>query len=200
MPVAFLLVNERLIKLLNFKNAGQPGQVRTEQQLYHGYIFDLVQRQIKTPDQMMVTRDVILHRPAVAILALTDKQQVVVNSEYRAGVNQESIALPAGLLNENEDVTTAAARELSEETGYVAHDLQVLTTVASSEGFTDERVTLVLAHVHANEKVATNFDTDEFVNSQLVPLADLIALIKTGTVQSAQTVAAVSYYLAFCQQ
>lgn len=185
--------------MLNFVNAGRPGKVQTENQRYHGYIFDFVQRQIKTPDHIVVTRDVILHRPAVAILALTADQQVVVNSEYRAGVNQESIALPAGLLNENEDALTAAPRELSEETGYVAHDLKVLTTVASSEGFTDERVTLVLAHIDATERVATHFDADEFVNSQLVPFSELVTLVRNGTVQSAQTVAAVGYYLAFCQ-
>lgn len=183
--------------MINFPNAGRPGQIKTERQLYHGYIFDLVQRQINTPDEMTVARDVILHRPAVAILALTADDQVVVNSEYRAGVNQESIALPAGLINAHESPLAAAPRELSEETGYVAHNLQVLTTVTSSEGFTDERVTLVLAHIDANERVATHFDADEFVNSQLVPLADLITLIKQGKVQSAQTVAAVSYYLAF---
>ncbi|WP_191981883.1 hypothetical protein [Loigolactobacillus coryniformis] len=63
--------------MLNFVNAGRPGKVQTENQRYHGYIFDFVQRQIKTPDHMVVTRDVILHRPAVAILALTADQQVV---------------------------------------------------------------------------------------------------------------------------
>ncbi|MFD1317501.1 NUDIX hydrolase [Loigolactobacillus zhaoyuanensis] len=184
---------------MHLKNAGQVGQIQTEKHIYHGYIFDLVQRQIKTPDQMTVTRDVILHRPAVAILALTADQQVVINTEYRSGFNQESIALPAGLLNEGENTLAAAPRELSEETGYVAHNLQELTTVASSEGFTDERVTLVLARIDATERVATHFDADEFVNSQLIPLTELVKLIKNGTVQSAQTVAAVSYYLAFCQ-
>ncbi|MFD0898213.1 NUDIX hydrolase [Loigolactobacillus binensis] len=185
--------------MLKLTNAGRRGKLLTEKTLYRGPIFDLVQRHITTPDQITVQRDVILHQPAVAILALTADQQVVVNSEYRAGVDQESIALPAGLINPNEAVLTAAKRELSEETGYVAAKLQELTTVTSSEGFTDERVTLVLATIDAKHRVATHFDADEFVNSQLVPFADLITLIQKGTVQSAQTVAAVSYYLAFCQ-
>lgn len=184
---------------MDWTNAGRTGKIQAEKQLYHGPIFKLVQRQIKTPDQLTVSRDVVLHQPAAAILALTADHQVVLNTEFRAGVNHESLSLPAGLLNPGEDPITAAKRELHEETGYIAHDLHKLTTITSSEGFTNERVTLVLAKIDPQEKIATNFDRDEFVNSQLIPLTQLVDLIKAGTVQSAQTVAAVSYYTAFYQ-
>ncbi|OAU90047.1 NUDIX hydrolase, partial [Lacticaseibacillus rhamnosus] len=42
-----------------------------------------------------------------------------------------------------------------------------------------------------------DFDPDEFVTSRLVPFSELVAGVKSGKINSAQTVAAVTYYLAF---
>jgi ADP-ribose pyrophosphatase len=179
---------------------GKKGEIVSEKAIYQGPIFKLVQQEIQTPDQMTVKRDVVFHKPAVAVLALTPDQKVVVNVEYRAGVNQESLALPAGLLNEGETPLIAAKRELQEETGYVARDLQIMTTVASSEGFTDEKVTLVLAQIETDQKAAKNFDRDEFVTSGLMAYQDLRTRIQTGTVASAQTVSAVGFYELFCRK
>ncbi|PWS20818.1 NUDIX hydrolase, partial [Enterococcus faecium] len=72
-------------------------------------------------------------------------------SEYRVGRNAETISLPAGLINAGEDSLTAAARELQEETGYIAHESQIMTQISSSEGFTDETVSLILTHIDPQE-------------------------------------------------
>lgn len=179
---------------------GKNGKILAEKAIYQGQIFKLVQQEIQTPDQMTVKRDVVLHKPAVAVLALTPEQQVVVNVEYRAGVNHESLSLPAGLLNDGETPLVAAKRELQEETGYVARNLKIMTTITSSEGFTDEKVTLVLAQIEADQQATKHFDHDEFVTSGLMAYQDLRTKIQTGTVTSAQTVSAVGFYELFCRK
>jgi len=173
------------------------GQILSEKTMYNGPIFDVKRLQIKTPDQLTVQRDLITHAPAVAMLAMTDDQQVLINREYRVAVNQEVYALPAGLINAGEDVPTAALRELREETGYIGSDPRVMTAIRSSEGMTDELVSLVLVQIDQNNKTVTDFDQDEFVSSKLVPFADVIDAVKQGQIQSAQSVAAVAYYQAF---
>ena len=141
------------------------GTILSETPHYHGPIFDIVTQKIKTPDGLTVKRDLIRHANAVAMLALTHDNRVLINREYRVATNSEVYALPAGLIDAGEDWQTAASRELREETGYITHDLQWLTA--------------------------------EFVTSRLVPFSELVAGVKSGKINSAQTVAAVTYYLAF---
>lgn len=180
-----------------FPKAGRAGKILAQEDLYQGPIFNLVKQTIETPDGLKVKRDLIDHGNAVTILALTPDDQVVLNSEYRVGQNAETISLPAGLINEGEDPITAAKRELQEETDYIAKSPQVMTQITSSEGFTSEIVSLVLTHIDPNEHGERHFDHDEFVNTQLVPLVDVIALMRDGKLRSAQAVCALNWYLNF---
>lgn len=175
----------------------QKGRILAATKAYHGYIFDVIQQTIATPDGLTVERDLIKHAPAVAMLALTPADQVLINREYRVGINAESFALPAGLMNPGEDPVQAARRELEEETGYAALELQEMCAIRSSEGMTDELVHLMLARIDPAKRTATHFDQDEFVTSQLVPLSEVVAAVKDGRIGSAQSVGAISYYEAF---
>lgn len=183
-----------------FEQAGRPGKVLSQTPVYHGPIFDLVKQTIETPDGLKVERDLIDHGNAVTILAITADDRVVLGSEYRVGRNAETISLPAGLINGDEDPLVAAKRELQEETGYVAHDSQIMTKISSSEGFTNETVNLVLTHIDPQERGAKHFDHDEYVNTALVPLDQVIELLKNGQIHSAQGVCALTWYLNFVRK
>ncbi|EIW13227.1 ADP-ribose pyrophosphatase [Lactiplantibacillus pentosus KCA1] len=183
-----------------FEKVGRPGKVLSTTPVYHGPIFDLVKQTIETPDGLEVKRDLIQHGNAVTILAITADDQVVLGSEYRVGRNAETISLPAGLINPGEDPLTAAKRELQEETGYVAHDPQVMTEISSSEGFTNETVSLILTYIDPNERAERHFDADEYVNTQLVPLDKVIDLLRQGQIHSAQGICALTWYLTFIRK
>ncbi|MFD1485695.1 NUDIX hydrolase [Lacticaseibacillus baoqingensis] len=175
----------------------ETGRILAARTAYSGHIFDVIQQTIETPDGLRVERDLIKHAPAVALLAMTADDQVLVNREYRVGINAEAYALPAGLIDPGETPDAAAKRELEEETGYVAQSLQPLCAVRSSEGMTDEVVHLYYAQVDQKKRIKQHFDRDEFVTSQFVPLPDVIAAVQDGRIASAQSVSALSYYLAF---
>ncbi|WP_461214477.1 NUDIX hydrolase [Lacticaseibacillus sp. GG6-2] len=176
------------------------GEIQSASTKYSGHIFDVVQQVIKTPDGLTVQRDLIKHASAVALLALTADDQVLINREYRVGINAEAYALPAGLIDDGETVMAAAKRELEEETGYLAQSLEEMVAIRSSEGMTDEVVHLILARVDTNKRAQQHFDRDEFVTSRFVPLQEVIQAVRDGRIGSAQSVAAVSYYLAFLRK
>ncbi|KRL22391.1 NUDIX hydrolase [Lentilactobacillus kisonensis] len=180
-----------------FKTWHHPGRILDRKNIYSGRVFAVDQLHIQTPDGLKVERDLIKTDPTITILAITADQQVIMTSEYRAGVNSDSVSLPAGIVNPGETADQAAKRELQEETGYIAQSVTKMTRITSSEGFMDQFADLMLIKFDPIDRVSTHFDQDEFVNSELVPLTQVLQWIKVGKVNTAQAVSTVSYYELF---
>src|SRR5262249_23664562 len=97
------------------------------------------------PDGQTVTRDVVLHPGAVAILPLLDGDRVCLLRNYRAAVNDTLWEVPAGTLEPGEPPADAAVRELEEETGYTAKCWRKLVELIPSPGVLNEVIHLFLA-------------------------------------------------------
>ena len=87
---------------------------------------------------------------AAVIVAVTDEQKLLLVEQYRIPVHSRTIELPAGIIGDepsasDEDHAEAARRELLEETGYEAGDIEALTHGAACSGAVSEVVTLFRA-------------------------------------------------------
>ncbi len=78
------------------------------------------------PDDRRTDWDVLVGGGTVAVVAMTDDDRVVLAKQFRPGPGRILLELPGGMVEEGEDVVEAAARELSEETGFVATDLALV--------------------------------------------------------------------------
>ena len=88
---------------------------------------------------------------AAVILAIDSENHVILVEQFRVPLGRNCIELPAGLVgdqlgDEDEDVLTAAARELEEETGYRAARMESLDEFWSSPGMVSESFSLLRAH------------------------------------------------------
>lgn len=88
---------------------------------------------------------------AAAILAIDPRDNVILVDQYRVSVGRRCIELPAGLVgdddgNADEDVASAAIRELEEETGYRAGRVEVIGEFFSSPGMVSDSFILVRAY------------------------------------------------------
>ena len=115
-------------------------------ELARGRLVTVRTDKVRTPDDQLAERDVVIHPGAVAVLALDDDQQVLLIRQYRHPVRRLLWEIPAGLRDvAGEQPWATARRELLEETGYRARDWRVLADYYTSPGFSTERLRVFLA-------------------------------------------------------
>jgi ADP-ribose pyrophosphatase len=113
----------------------------------------------------------------VAILAVTDNQELILVEQFRFPVNKRVIATPAGLAGdikgqEGESLVEAARRELLEETGFEAQAMEYLTVGPTSAGLSTELVTLFRAW-GLKRVSGGGGDNSENIQVHVVPLVSL---------------------------
>jgi ADP-ribose pyrophosphatase len=130
-------------------------------------------------------REVVRHPGAAGIVALTEDNEVVLVRQLREAVGERLLEIPAGILDvEGEAPEATAIRELREETGYRASDLEPLGSIYTSPGFADERIELFLGHARPEG------GPESGVEVVTVSFAEAVSLVIDGRLSDAKTVAA----------
>ena len=135
--------------------------------------------QTRDGGQTVIRRQVMRHAPCVVMLVHDCAQDLyLVEREYRVGCDAFAYGLPAGLIDDGEDVDAAALRELREETGVEpidenSCDIDHVGQFYSSEGMTDELANIMVVHLRHWQAVERHFDADEHVESAWIPWKQL---------------------------
>ncbi len=82
---------------------------------------------------------------AVMIVAMADAEHALLVEEYCGGTETYELSLPKGLVEPGEDVLAAANRELKEEAGFGARQLERLAELSLSPGYMSQKIQVVLA-------------------------------------------------------
>ncbi|WP_101258272.1 NUDIX domain-containing protein [Streptomyces barkulensis] len=129
------------------------------------------------PDGSVAARDYQVHPGSVAVLALDERDRVLVISQYRHPVRHKLWEIPAGLLDvPGENPLSAARRELYEEAHVEAEDWRVLIDIYTSPGGSDEAVRIFLARGLSDAEGERFEVSDEEADMEVarVPLAQLV--------------------------
>lgn len=140
---------------------------------------------VQLPTGKKVTREVVEHPGAVAVVAIREDKTVVMVRQFRHPAGKILLEIPAGKLDKDEKPDACAVRELEEETGYKAAVMRKLATVYTTPGFTDE-----LMHIYAAEGLSQsrqNTDEDEFIDIDYYNPQQLKELIQDGQIEDAKT-------------
>lgn len=166
--------------------------LKTEK-IFTGKVISLQVEDVELPNGNVSKREIVKHPGAVAVLALTDDNKIVMVEQYRKALEKTIIEIPAGKLELGEDPETCARRELEEETGYGCKEMEWLISFYTSPGFADEIVHLYIAKGLEKKENAASLDEDEFVNLMEITLEEAQAYLKEQRIYDAKTAYAVQY-------
>lgn len=162
--------------------------IKTEYK-FKGSVVNVRVDTVKTPKGNIATRDVVEHPGGVAIVALDDEGNVIMERQYRRPLDKVIFEIPAGKLNYGEDPLECAKRELEEETGLCAKNFESLGFIYPSPGFCDERLYLFLATGLYEGR--ENRDEDEFLEIVKTPIKELVEMIKNDQIVDSKSIAAI---------
>ncbi len=162
--------------------------------VYRGGIIDVRKDTVKLPGGRKVERDVVEHRPCVAVVAVDSSGKILLVRQYRYPVNKQLLEIPAGIIDDGETPEQTAVRELQEETGYLPRKLTRLCGLYSSPGFCDEYLHLFLAEDLVPSRLHAD-DTDQ-ITLVRIDAGEIRSLIESGVLCDAKSVAGLLLWLA----
>lgn len=163
--------------------------------IYKGHNISLRLDTIELPSGKETIREIVEHRGAVAVVALDNENNVLLERQFRYGPGKELLEIPAGGIDPGETPEETARREMQEETGYAPGRLERLGGFYSAPGYASEYLYLFLATELSPARLIAE-DTEEIKLVRL-PLAEAVELIRSGEIQDAKSIAGLLYYLKF---
>jgi 8-oxo-dGDP phosphatase len=167
-------------------------ETASSETLYTGKIFALRRDQVRMPRDKVVTREVVEHFGAVAVVAVDDDGNIPMVYQYRHALGRRLWELPAGLLDVGgEPAQLTAARELKEEAGLEAGTWRVLVDLDSTPGFSDESVRVYLATGLSQVDRPEAHDEEADMKLEWYPLAEATRRVLSGEIVNAIAVAGI---------
>mgnify|MGYP000093020181 CR=1 FL=1 len=160
-------------------------EVLKSEVVFAGRIWDVLSETFSYNDEPLV-REFVKHPGAVAVVAVNERQEVLLIKQYRHPVREYLWEIPAGLLDvEGEARIEGGKRELLEETGYIAENWQELISFHTTPGGNSETITIFLAQELRHQGHDLVLEGEE-VDMQVswVPLADAVSSILKSEMRS----------------
>jgi ADP-ribose pyrophosphatase len=167
-------------------------RLKDEKTLLDGQRFRVVSLQYRDSKGQQHTRQVVRHPGAVTILPMVDAEHVCLIRNYRPGVDQTLLELPAGTLEPGEDPRHTAFRELEEETGYRAQQMELLCEFYTSPGILDERMWLYVATQLTGGP--QKLDDGEEIENEVVSWSECLRLVREGAIQDGKSLVGLLFY------
>lgn len=154
--------------------------------------FTVIRRTFTGRDGKAHSNEFVQHPGAAVILPVLDDGRIVMIRNRRPVIGATLLELPAGTLDGVEAPEKAAARELTEETGYTAGKLAPLVSFYSTPGFCDEHMHAFLAtELRAGQ---ASPEPTEDIELAILAYEVVIAAARSGEIRDAKSLLTVLFY------
>ncbi|QPK94663.1 NUDIX hydrolase [Actinomyces sp. zg-332] len=159
-----------------------------EESVYEGRILDLKIEHYEL-DGKILKRELVVHKDAVAILPVDNQGYTYLVKQYRSAIKDYVLEVPAGLVEDGEDYEEAALRELQEEVGFTAKNLEKVFQGYNSVGFCTKKTTVYIANDLSVSKLPE--DDDEDIEIVKIHIDDLKQMYYEGKIKDFKTAIAI---------
>lgn len=128
---------------------------------------------------------------AVIILPLTDQYEIYLISEYRYMLDRVLLGAPTGFLKRSETPLAGAKRELQEETGIIANQLEDITKFDVAASVFKGRQHIFLAK--GLEFGEQHLDTDEEISLVKIPLSVAVEKVMLGEITDSASIVGILF-------
>ena len=158
-------------------------------QIFDGKVVKLFVDDIELPNGKGAFREVVRHPGAVCVIPITDDGEVIMIKQFRYPFSSVLLEIPAGKLEPNEDPFDAVKRELEEESGVVAENIEFIGMTYTTVAFTDEKIYTYMATGLTFKE--SHPDEDEFLEVVKLPLDTLVNMVMSGEIKDSKTQVAI---------
>ncbi|MDW3218772.1 MAG: NUDIX hydrolase [Acidimicrobiales bacterium] len=160
-----------------------------EREVHEGFAIRVVVAEFETPDGEVISRDVVRHPGAVAVVPL-DGDEIVLVRQFRAPAEEDLLEIPAGKRDvPGEPPAETALRELAEEVGFTTSTpLVLLSEFYNSVGFSDEYSHVFLATDLEPVPLDRQGPEEEHMTIERWPVDEIPGGLADGRIKDAKTV------------
>jgi len=181
------------------RHENAPCKIGSER-LYTGRVISLDRDTVRFPDGSVGQLEMVRHPGASAIVPFVsdptgEDPQILLIKQYRYAAEEFLYEIPAGRLDPGEAPLECAKRELKEETGCTAQQMEFLFTMFTTPGFTDERIHVFLARGLERGEAAR--EADEFMTVETVTLSSALRFIQEGRIKDGKTALSILFAAGF---
>ena len=168
----------------------QPWVLLESKELFRSKRIELREHTCQLPGGRIIDDYLVATLPdGAAVVAVTQNQEIVLVRQYKHGLGKIVLELPAGNVEAGEDPAKTIARELAEETGYLASGIEFIMTLASKPARMSAKTHIYFA-ADVKPVARQKQDDAEIIKIVLIPLKELPALIKRGEIVTETSLAA----------
>jgi ADP-ribose pyrophosphatase len=154
--------------------------------------FSIVELDCTQTDGKPTTCQFVSHPGSVAILPLVDEEHICLIRSRRLTVGETLIEVPAGTREPDEPPLRTAHRELAEETGYRAANLDELISFYPSPGISNERMWIYVARGLTPGEPKR--EPNEEIENLVLRWGEALALVERGEIRDGKTLVALLSY------
>jgi ADP-ribose pyrophosphatase len=158
------------------------------EKVYQGRAFDVRRDRVRLPNGEMTQMDIVEHVGAVTLIPIDERERILFVRQYRHAAGRHLLELPAGTLEVDELPIECARREVREETGMAAENLQKIGEFFLAPGYSTEYMYIYLATELRPDPLPG--DQDEFLHRVPVEVEQAYKLILDGEINDAKSIAA----------
>jgi 8-oxo-dGTP pyrophosphatase MutT (NUDIX family) len=112
-----------------------PYETLHSETVYHGGAFNVRRDEIRLPDGKAAQLDIVDHVGAVTLVPVDDQNRVWFVRQYRHAAGEMLLELPAGMIEPGESPEDCARREIREETGLAARQIELIGEYFMAPGY-----------------------------------------------------------------